>query len=330
MIDFSTGMTLNSLESDPKPYPLRHNHKGHYVLDIRQFLTNGLSNDKGHPRIHVRGAGQRRVNDCQVLEFHTLHVQLDSPEHDCLRVEHAPPDTRTVALMMRLRSASAQMLATQSTSDIPVFGATSESHCLHDPGSDRARPGNHGPAVKDQGGGPEEEGCQGIRRDPQCPSGSSGSSKSPGPVAMLRPTSAGQLICNLRLSYIPRKGSPANSTQIHNPGMVARMLKELQDLMGDVRPTSEICLATQEKINAEEKLLHKIQLAKSDSKKAASSTATSGMNSKSKERPAQWFATSTTHEPHDHQPRERHGFHGSRRTGSPVGGGLLRQLMAHL
>ena len=49
-------------------------------------------------------------------------------------------------------------------------------------------------------------------------------------------------------------GSAAQSTQCANPSMVLRMLNELQQMMEDVKPTIDICIAMQEKMDAEAKL----------------------------------------------------------------------------
>ncbi|CAE7460916.1 nosip, partial [Symbiodinium sp. CCMP2456] len=63
-------------------------------------------------------------------------------------------------------------------------------------------------------------------------------------------------VCNLRLEYVPRQGSPAATTKVENPAMVKRMLTQLESIMGHVKPTSAICLAMQRKIDAEEQLNH--------------------------------------------------------------------------
>ena len=55
-------------------------------------------------------------------------------------------------------------------------------------------------------------------------------------------------VCNLRLLYVPWKGSAANHMQNQHPKMVARMLSELHTLMEGARPTAAICLAMMEKV----------------------------------------------------------------------------------
>ena len=61
-------------------------------------------------------------------------------------------------------------------------------------------------------------------------------------------------VCNLRLQYTPKKGSHSGATKVENPAMVKRMLDRLQPLMGDCRPTQQICLAMIKLIEAEEVL----------------------------------------------------------------------------
>ena len=59
-------------------------------------------------------------------------------------------------------------------------------------------------------------------------------------------------VCNLRLRYEPRVGSPSNTTSVENPSMVMRMLQETYNLTGGRIPTQSICRAVQNKIDAEE------------------------------------------------------------------------------
>ncbi|CAE7365735.1 GIP [Symbiodinium sp. CCMP2456] len=77
-------------------------------------------------------------------------------------------------------------------------------------------------------------------------------------------------VCNVRLLYTPRQGSSSQHTTVENPGMIKRMLGELQPLMGDVLPTAQICRHMLAKINAEEVLNKAITEART---KAYSTTA---------------------------------------------------------
>ena len=60
--------------------------------------------------------------------------------------------------------------------------------------------------------------------------------------------------CDMRMTYVPRKGSPANQTSVCNPAMVLRMLNSLQPLMQNRFPNAKICHAMMQKINANEVL----------------------------------------------------------------------------
>ena len=71
-------------------------------------------------------------------------------------------------------------------------------------------------------------------------------------------------VCNLRLLYTPRMGSPASHMQSRNPAMVAKMLEQLEPLMEGKLPTETICLAMMEKIHAEEKLASSIKTVKAN------------------------------------------------------------------
>ena len=69
-------------------------------------------------------------------------------------------------------------------------------------------------------------------------------------------------VCDLRLQYIPRQGSPSMSTMVPNHVMVHRAMVELQQLLPGRMPTAQICKAMLDKLVAEEKLLvmiHKVK-----------------------------------------------------------------------
>ena len=58
-------------------------------------------------------------------------------------------------------------------------------------------------------------------------------------------------VCNVRLGYVPRSGSPGTSTTTVNPEMVKRMLMELEELLKGAKPTGRICKVMMDKIEAE-------------------------------------------------------------------------------
>ena len=61
-------------------------------------------------------------------------------------------------------------------------------------------------------------------------------------------------VCELRLLYTPRKGSPSNTTAGLNAATVTKMLKQLKALIGDRKPMQKVCHHTMAKITAEEVL----------------------------------------------------------------------------
>ena len=52
-------------------------------------------------------------------------------------------------------------------------------------------------------------------------------------------------MCDLRIMYTPRIGSSAQHTTCNKPGMIARVLRELEPMMGNYRPTAAIVRAMQ-------------------------------------------------------------------------------------
>jgi len=62
------------------------------------------------------------------------------------------------------------------------------------------------------------------------------------------------MVCNLRLQYVPKKGSASGSTKVENPVMIQKMLQRLQPMMNGYRPNQTICAAMVKLIEAEEVL----------------------------------------------------------------------------
>lgn len=62
------------------------------------------------------------------------------------------------------------------------------------------------------------------------------------------------MVCNLRLQYVPKKGSTSGSTKVENPVMIHKMLQRLQPMMNGYRPNQTICAAMVKLIEAEEVL----------------------------------------------------------------------------
>ena len=274
-VDFATGLALDSNNPKPDIYQLQSNSKGHYVRDIVYYLTQGFSNPNGTPSITVH-EGEIQSAELQTLEFHPVEfydISISERELDeeCRRrseqhllalhaASHGKPlVTRSAANLASMHQnkhvtfnsivsaspfqAMDRELPRQHQRDIVDFIKEST------PAKAPSRPLDHTRIMdmnaSDPRMNPEQWPCYGNH------------------VAMKPHSNAhGEwvqcAVCNLRLRYTPKKGSPSNSTKSENPHMVARMLQELQLLMRGCRPTSAICLAMQKKIDAEEVLMHAI------------------------------------------------------------------------
>ena len=53
IIDFHDGHTICAAQEQPRPFHLPRNNKGHYMVDLVDFLTEGDLCHEGHPQIHV-------------------------------------------------------------------------------------------------------------------------------------------------------------------------------------------------------------------------------------------------------------------------------------
>ena len=79
MIDFATGLAMNTRDPKPEVYQLHTNHKGHLVLDIVEHLTKGYTNHAGQAHVVVRApspASNNPVHDHQALELGTLWLDM--------------------------------------------------------------------------------------------------------------------------------------------------------------------------------------------------------------------------------------------------------------
>ena len=56
MIDFASGLAMNTNETNPAIYQLPINHKGHYTFDIVDHLTKGCKSETGQAHVIVKSA----------------------------------------------------------------------------------------------------------------------------------------------------------------------------------------------------------------------------------------------------------------------------------
>ena len=78
LVDFTTGLTLNTKEENPDITQLPKNQKGRYVLDIVHHVARGHRRLHGNAHLVVSStATSTRQSGLQVLEFHPLPFYFD-------------------------------------------------------------------------------------------------------------------------------------------------------------------------------------------------------------------------------------------------------------
>ena len=94
MIDFATGLAMNTKEPSPEIFQLQTSKKGRYVLDIVQYLTQGHSIQEGQAHAVMRSSPSSTRADLeqQVLELGTVWLdmtvgdtELDEQDLQCAR-----------------------------------------------------------------------------------------------------------------------------------------------------------------------------------------------------------------------------------------------------
>ena len=80
LIDFRTGLAMDSHGTSPLTYQLPVTKKGHYVLDVVHYLTQGMTCHDGHAVVRVSEDVQPHA--AHTLEFHpTEYYDLDIADH---------------------------------------------------------------------------------------------------------------------------------------------------------------------------------------------------------------------------------------------------------
>ena len=72
LIDFYTGMAMDSHGDSMEAYQLPKTKKGHYVCDVVHYLTLGQQCQQGHPQVHVLHEARPGAETVNALEFHPL------------------------------------------------------------------------------------------------------------------------------------------------------------------------------------------------------------------------------------------------------------------
>ena len=201
LVDFSTGLYMLSKDPEPEIFQLNVNRKGHYTLDIVQYLTKGLRCLDGQAHVIVREATS---SDCphmsqQVLELGTAWIDLTVSDAELHNRELEASRNRLWVMYRRSRpstvsNAEAQM---NCATGAQVFSSTSPPSSSPCDGSPFERsPGDRPRDRADpHGGGQSEESRQAetevTGHNAKDQSRPTGSSLPEGSMALLRNASAG-------------------------------------------------------------------------------------------------------------------------------------------
>ncbi|CAE7765564.1 unnamed protein product, partial [Symbiodinium sp. KB8] len=240
LIDFATGLAMFTKESSPEIFQLNVNSKGHYTLDLVQYLTRGHKVVDGHAHVLVRDDHQSTISSMshQMLELWTVWIDLQvSDQHLHVTIYVFPSSI--------FSSDVESLSATAKAADPEVEAILAASTKASAKPKNRARSLDKTRIMKldprDPRANPRQWPCYG-QHEPGAP----------------QSNMHGQWIhcqhCDLRLLYTPRKGSPSNTTAVVNAAMVTRMLKGLQPMLGNTKPAAKICHHMMAKITAEEVL----------------------------------------------------------------------------
>ncbi|CAE7443123.1 Cacna1h [Symbiodinium natans] len=247
MIDFATGNAMFTCDSQPQIFPLKANHKGHFTLDIVQYLTEGKRCDVGQPHVLVRAGAKasKPLETHTVLELGVVWFDLAASEEIlpiCSDSILLPPSNPQLPLRgLFLMATSRRVTVDPEVESVLVAAAKAKAAQA----KTKVKPLDRNRVMKMDPRDPRAQ-----RKQWPC----MGRHTASAPQANAHGEWVVCSTCNVRMLYTPREGSPAQHTMAENPGMIKRMLAELQPLMGDCMPTAQICRHMLAKINAEEVL----------------------------------------------------------------------------
>ena len=172
MVDFARGFGMFTSDPNPEIFKLDVNHKGHYTLDLVQYLTKGHRSEEGHPHVVVRSSSPTKptCSSHALLELGVVWFDLQASDHAL----DEPEDEQSHQLMWQLyhhsRCMPAALPAQMNELQAPNPSTTTSSRSLVNHGSAFAcsRGGPRG--GKDHDSEPEGEGRPGQEQ-----------SKAPGP-----------------------------------------------------------------------------------------------------------------------------------------------------
>ena len=204
MIDFTTGLAMYTKEPSPEIFQLAVNAKGHYTLDIVQYLTRGNKCEEGHAHVVVRDGCQSPSTPMshQMLELWTVWIDLQTSDRHLQERELSVARDRVWSLYQRAQTltstaaASAQMLSPSDsiapTTSSPRSLRDGNSLARSDEGGRSGGGGNLGCLGQSQGEGQNQASLTG--QDSNHEARSSRSPVEPEAVAMLRSAQSGSSI----------------------------------------------------------------------------------------------------------------------------------------
>ena len=194
-IDFPTGMAMDSFKTDFQAYQLPSNKKGHYLLDIVEYLTRGKECLEGHASVHITTDELPETANLHTLEFHPVEyydISMTDSQHDVhsrseavqrlkhlhAHVQHLRSSPSAIAALMTSGLVNDQLNSNLSASLSGHGVLQGQDHCGRGSLSDRTGEGRHSSQGKSHAIGSRKNDGDGL----------SGSQIQSSTVAMLRPT----------------------------------------------------------------------------------------------------------------------------------------------
>ncbi|CAJ1382376.1 unnamed protein product, partial [Effrenium voratum] len=241
VVDLVDGTCVFSLIDPLRHYTLQQNSKGHYMVDLVEYLTGGVTVSQGHANIIL--LQERHVSfDVEVLELHVVLPEVDRGElfRQLLQRRSELNQTSPAARRLRLMQPapkSSEVMAVKSPDYLAVLMKQLEcdkegKKQMDVLEKDRAMElDGRDPRASDQ-----QWPCYGTREPMRHRSNKWG---------MWMHCSQ----CALRLIYLPKKGAPSDSTEVKNHQDVKQALKQLEDFatMRGILPTEEMVRVAIEK-----------------------------------------------------------------------------------
>ena len=140
LVDFRSGLAMNTCDPEPSIYELPRNRKGHLMVDVRYHLTKGKICDQGHAHITVcQNLADVCDHDNQWLELSVVWFDMSECDAQFDHEERMEIESRMWMLHQQARerssptaSASAAQMCKAATAENP--STTSSSRSLLDGG----------------------------------------------------------------------------------------------------------------------------------------------------------------------------------------------------